>query len=113
MFPEIPGVLPEVPEPTAPFVDPIIQIHRGPDAFVSFHRKREEQWEDIGSMRTADLRQMFPQFVEELERDSYFSINSFYRAGTQGYPQTVTFVPSHERGNCRTLTLPRSPSGKA
>jgi len=68
-------------EPTVPFVDPIIQLHRGPDAFVSFHRKRGDHWEDIGSMRTGDLQRMFPRFVEELGQDSYFSINSFYQAG--------------------------------
>ena len=78
---DLPASLPEMPEPTAPFVDPIIQIHRGPDAYVSFHRKRDGKWEDIGSLRTSDLRKMFPEFLEELERDGYFSINSFYRPG--------------------------------
>lgn len=77
----LPAELPDLHEPTAPFADPIIQIHRGPDAWVSFHRKRDDRWEDIGSVRTADLRTMFPQLVKELERDSYFSINSFWRSG--------------------------------
>jgi hypothetical protein len=80
-FPELPARLPELAEPSAPYVGPIVEIHRGPDAYVTFHRKRDGQFEDIGSIRTVDLRRMFPQFVEELEYDSYFSINSFYRAG--------------------------------
>ena len=30
--------VPKLPEPEGPLVDPILQIHRGTDAFISFHR---------------------------------------------------------------------------
>jgi hypothetical protein len=75
---------PELLEPTAPYVRPILEIHRGLDAFVSFHRKRGEELENLGSVPTAELERMFPEFADELERDSYFSINSFYCAGRYG-----------------------------
>jgi hypothetical protein len=83
----LPALLPELPdllEPTAPYVRPILEIHRGPDGYVTFHRKRGEQLENLGSVCVAELQAMFPEFAAELERDSYFSINSFYRPGWFG-----------------------------
>ncbi len=76
--------LPELREPTAPYVRPIAEIHRGPDGYVTFHRKREDRLENLGSVPTAKLQAMFPEFAAELERDSYFSVNSFYRPGRFG-----------------------------
>lgn len=72
----LPGLL----EPTAPYVRPILEIHRGPDGWVTFHRKREDRLENLGSLPTSSLETMFPEFAAELERDSYFSVNSFFRA---------------------------------
>jgi hypothetical protein len=78
------GLKPELLEPTAPYVRPILEIHRGPDAFVSFHRKRGGKLENLGSVPTGKLESMFPEFAAELETDSYFSVNSFYRPGFAG-----------------------------
>jgi hypothetical protein len=78
------GINPELLEPTAPYVRPILEIHRGPDAFVSFHRKRGDKLENLGSVPTGELETMFPEFAAELETDSYFSVNSFYRPGFYG-----------------------------
>ncbi len=75
---------PEFLEPTAPYVCPIGEIHRGPRAFVSFHRKSGDKLENLGSVPTDELETMFPEFAAELERDSYFSVNSFYRPGFVG-----------------------------
>jgi hypothetical protein len=85
--PELTGIvtMPEYlapePEPTAPYVQPISLIHRGQDGYVSFHRKQGEKFQDLCSVRAGELQTMFPQFAEELERDAYFSVNSFYRTG--------------------------------
>jgi hypothetical protein len=46
---------------------------------VTFHRKRADRLENLGSVRADELATMFPEFAAELERDSYFSVNSFYR----------------------------------
>ena len=78
---KMPEYLAPEPEPTAPYVQPISLIHRGQDSYVSFHRKQGDLFQDLCSVRTSDLRTMFPQFAEDLERDSYFSINSFFRTG--------------------------------
>jgi hypothetical protein len=78
------GIGPELLEPTAPYVRPVVEIHRGPDGYVTFHRKRGDELENLGSVPTAELETMFPEFAAELERDSYFSVNSFYRAGHYG-----------------------------
>jgi hypothetical protein len=75
---------PELREPTAPYASAIREIHRGPDAYVTFHRKRGDKLENLGSVLTAELEILFPEFAAELETDSYFSINSFYRAGFYG-----------------------------
>jgi hypothetical protein len=56
-------------------------IHRGLDGFVSFHRKRNEEWQNLASIPAANIPTMLPQIASELEQDSYFSINGFYRAG--------------------------------
>jgi len=65
----------------SPDCSPILAIHRGLDGYVSFHRKRADQFENLCSVQASELDSMFPSFREELERDSYFSVNSFYRAG--------------------------------
>ena len=78
------GITPELLEPMAIYVRPIPEIHRGPDAFVSFHRKSGDELENLGSVPTAELETMFPEFAAELKRDSYFAINSFCRAGRYG-----------------------------
>jgi hypothetical protein len=81
MFPELPATLTELlnPVPAGPHVRPIVEIHRGPDGYVTFHRKRADRLENLGSVRADELATMFPEFAAELERDSYFSVNSFYR----------------------------------
>ncbi len=84
MFSELPAALSDLLEPTAPYVRPIIEIHRGHDGYVTFHRKRGDKLENLGSVRSTELQTMFPQFAAELERDSYFSVNSFYRPGRFG-----------------------------
>ncbi len=64
-----------------PQVDPILGIHRGEDGFVSFSRKTQNgEWQEFASVRSDSLATMFPEFRAELMRDSYYTVNSFYRA---------------------------------
>ena len=68
----------EEPKITFPSVGPIIRIHRSPDGYVAFGRKLdEEQWENLPSIKIERLKTMFPAFVEQLVRDSYFSLDTF------------------------------------
>jgi len=65
-----------------PNVQPIQLIHRGLDSYVSFHRKEEDgAFVNLWSVKAEDLRMMFPQLVNDLLKDSFFSIHSFYRGG--------------------------------
>lgn len=78
-----------IPTDGGPQVEPILAIHRGGDGFVSFHRLAEgAKWENLFSVRADNLDSMFPAFREELLRDSYYSVNSFFRdAGpNRGWP---------------------------
>jgi len=84
------------PEPNGPFAEPIALIHRGGDGFVSFHRKRNGEWEDLASIPSANLQTILPHIAHELERDSYFSINSYYRPGRDIGP--VGFPSAHRKG---------------
>jgi hypothetical protein len=66
-------------------VEPILQIHRGPDGYVQFARKLDDdEWQRLPSISVSRLQQMFPQFAQQLMRDSYFSINT-------------RFQPNHKR----------------
>lgn len=63
-----------------PQVDPILIIHRGGDGFVSFSRKNESGgWKELASVRADNLASVFPEFRDELVRDSYFSVNGFWK----------------------------------
>src|ERR1700733_281137 len=71
-----------------PTCEPILTIHRGRDSFVTFHVLRDKTEDDgtvkkvmhsDGAVRVEHLANMFPQFRAELELDSYFSINGFYK----------------------------------
>lgn len=66
---------------SSPTVEPILQIHRGHDSYVTFHVKENGKMVRDCSVNVGELETMFPQFRAELERDAYFSLNSFYRRG--------------------------------
>lgn len=68
-------------DPDTPDLKPVELLHRHNDGFVSFHRKVDGQFEDLFSVPARQLDGIFPQLSPLLERDSYFSINAFYRAG--------------------------------
>ena len=59
-----------------PSVEEIGLIHRHGD-FVSFHRDAEGIWEDLYAIQTLDIKEWFPQLMEHLMRDSYFTISGF------------------------------------
>jgi len=70
--------------PLEPQLAPIEAIHRGLDGYVRFLRQdRETQGlEVVDSVRASDLRSWFPEFVEQLRKDSYYTLNSFYKGAT-------------------------------
>jgi hypothetical protein len=96
-----------------PTCDPILAIHRGKDSYVTFHLLRDKAEDDgtvkkvmhsDGAVRVEHLANMFPQFRTELELDSYFSINGFYKhAGfkAQGALRRIGGLP-HALRNFKT-----------
>lgn len=63
---------------------PILALHREPDSYIAFGSKRPDRPGMVGnlfSVRSDELWRMFPQMHGWLLRDSYFTINGFYRAG--------------------------------
>jgi len=64
-------------------------LHRGGDSYVRLMRRDDPQSGRLaplpapyGSVPVAQLRDMFPQFVEFILADGYLSVNSFYRPAT-------------------------------
>lgn len=85
-------------------VGSILAIHRAPDGYVAFARKplpadrrlgkngKPYTFEHLFSIRSGELRDMFPALSNWLTQDSYVSVNSFYRAApwanrTTGLPE--------------------------
>ena len=76
-----------------PTVDPILRIHRGKDGHVTFHQFRNKVVVNDWAVMVSDLESIFPQFRADLQSDSFFSLNSFYRpgsgAGIAGLPRAA------------------------
>ena len=88
-----------------PDVHPIAKLHRGTDGFVTFHHIDDDRFDNLYAVPAAELEQMFPQFIEHLQQDSYFSINAFkypaYRSS--GYHPDLR-QPRRKSSNLRWLT---------
>ena len=66
--------------PAQPALTPILMIHRLHDGWIAFGSKDEAgAWSELYSIKAADLRGVFPQLLPDFERDSYFTVNAFYR----------------------------------
>ncbi len=72
------GVLAAVPAELD--LDSIEQVHRH-DGYVTIATVRDGQYRDRGAIRAGEVRSMFPAMAAELLRDSFYSINGFYRTG--------------------------------
>jgi hypothetical protein len=67
------------PEPAGPDWHPIRAIHRHADGVITFHRKSAAGvFENLFGFSSKYLESMFPEIAEQLEIDSYFSINAFF-----------------------------------
>src|SRR5215510_2628693 len=63
--------------PLNPTPAPAIQSHA--DGVITFHREHDDgEWDDLFGIRREHLQGMFTSIREQLERDSYFSLNSFW-----------------------------------
>ncbi|MCP3959259.1 MAG: hypothetical protein GY719_15520 [bacterium] len=71
------------PEPAGPSTAAIQRFHRGEDAYIRFLAKNHEgRLRPIGSMLRSDLDQCFPEIIQHLVKDSYVTINAYYKPHT-------------------------------
>lgn len=82
-------------------------LHRAPDSVITFHRKREKSWEDLGGMPVAHLNDRFISLQEHLKCDAYFAINSLYPRNRFQRMSDVTGLPLYSRreGSLRWLNV--------
>lgn len=67
------------PEPTGPQWQPIRAIHRHTDGVITFHRKTADgEFENLFAISSKYLESMWPEFVDQLDTDTYFSINAYF-----------------------------------
>lgn len=67
--------------PASPDFRPIMLLHRRHDGYISLHRKRGEQFENLCSVPANMLDGLWGQVAAELDEDSYFSVNGFFCGG--------------------------------
>src|SRR2546430_1528127 len=61
-----------------PAIEVVKCLHGGEGAAVTFHRKLDGQWQDLGAIMGSELRTRWLAMAEHLAIDAYFSINSTY-----------------------------------
>jgi hypothetical protein len=64
-----------------PELDPILNLHRADDGWVTFHVFRDGELKKDCSLRRDKLANLFPQFRDQLQKDAYFSVNAFWAPG--------------------------------
>jgi len=92
-------------EPEAVDLLPIMRLHRAHDGHVTFHHRVGGAFRDLVSVPADELEKWFPEFVAQLDADSYFSVNAFYRGGNA--PSSVNAqlpIPFRRRAGLRWLT---------
>lgn len=64
----------------APDLAPILELHRSTDGYITIHRKDDEdRFVDLVAVPASEIATYFPGFLEELDRDSFYSINAYYK----------------------------------
>ena len=82
------------PVPGGPEFEAIEKIHRGCDGVIAFVMNGE--FTEQVFLKRSDLQMWFPWFIDQLRRDSYFTLNTFFDRGKK---------PSREERNLRYLNL--------
>ena len=89
----------------APNVHPIVALHRNSDGFVTFHRKDAHgNFIDLVAVPAVELTQWFPNFVDYLAEDSYYSLNAFYKGRGKSKILPAQPMPHRKYNALRWLT---------
>ena len=70
-----------------PDPEPILKLHRADDGWIRFFHRAHPEDESVevipkGSVKAGDLLSMFPEYIDYLAQDGYYTVNSFWRGGT-------------------------------
>ena len=90
--------------PTGPDLEPVQLMHRGHDGYVAFASKGNPagEFRQLYSVRARDLDGVFPQLMPQLDADSFYSINGFFRAGygnSQHSPDGLRLPRAHRNSD--------------
>ena len=92
----------------------MLLLHRHQDGVVSFAVESDGRWKPVHAAFARDLESMFPEFREELLKDSFVSINAAHRVARRSSGKRG--IPDHNTTNLRYRTADRgrkSPSIRA
>ena len=79
----------------------MLLLHRHPDGVISFAVESDGRWRPVHAVRARDLESMFPEFREQLLRDSFVSINAAHRMARRSTGRLG--MPDHNTANLRYL----------
>ena len=84
-----------------PDVASIEALHRH-DGYISFASKSSDDWRPAIAMRASELQSIFPQFREQLLKDSFVSMNASWCLAYKGTKKPYG-LPAHRTENLRYL----------
>jgi hypothetical protein len=79
----------------------MLLLHRHQDGVISFAVESEGRWRPVHAVRARDLESMFPEFREQLLKDSFVSINAAHRMARRSSGRL--WMPDHNTSNLRYL----------
>jgi hypothetical protein len=79
----------------------MLLLHRHQDGVISFAVESEGRWRPVHAVRAQDLESMFPEFREQLLKDSFVSINAAHRMARRSSGRLG--MPDHKTSNLRYL----------
>jgi hypothetical protein len=83
---------------------PILYLHRHQDGYIAFATERDgDDWRQLVSIRAGELETWFPQFRDQLLRDSYCSINADWRLWRRGEHGDSFGYPLHRSDQLRYI----------
>jgi len=79
----------------------ILLLHRHPDGVISFAVESDGRWRPVHAVRAGDLESIFPEFREQLLKDSFVSINAAHRMSRRSSHKLG--MPAHKTETLRYL----------
>ena len=79
----------------------MLLLHRHPDGVISFAVESDGRWRPVHAVRARDLESIFPEFREQLLRDSFVSINAAHRMARRSGGRLG--MPAHKTETLRYL----------